>query len=116
MNDYMYAQLYDADTGKHIHHYRSLERIFVEGDVIEKHTKEGFIPQHVIRVEQAVYDTGVKYQKLFIRDGEFVQTHCDHDWKVSNNIQLAVGSPVFDRRCTKCGLQESFNYGKAKWE
>jgi hypothetical protein len=114
--DYIYAMFYDADTGAHIHHYRSLGIIYKEGDIIEKTVKEGYIPRHIIRVENTKWGDGACYQKLFIRDGEFVKTYCDHEWNVTNNIQLAVGSPGFDRTCIKCQLKESFNYGKAKWE
>lgn len=114
MRDYLYAQLYDPITGKHIDHYRTLGKQYEVGEVFKRSCREGHIPFRVVAVENTTYDTGDKYQKLFVEEGAYVQEYCRHEWDARPSAKLSTHI-AYERKCTKCGKREEFDYGKAKW-
>jgi hypothetical protein len=112
-----YIHMYD-------HNDRSVDRVrwfpeqgnVVPGIVIQRSVNEGYIPYTVTAVTQWYADTNVIGWKAVVEAGEYVKTHCKHDWVIDGkSIQLG-NHFQFLRHCDKCQQKQGYNIGKATWE
>lgn len=97
--------------------YRLLDRELTVGMIIEKSQTEGYIPYEVVSFSHK--DKVFGNRDLFevqIKKHPFVKTHCKHEWYVSSNQFVTRQHLERYRSCTKCNLQQKFNYGLGKWE
>jgi hypothetical protein len=56
--------------------------------------------------------TNYKLVALIDQELDKRRNQCDHEWDTKQHVQII---PKFVRTCTKCNLNEEFNYGTAKW-
>jgi hypothetical protein len=109
-----YLHLLDIDNpDKPAEVYRLLDRELSVGMIIEKSVTEGYIPYEVIsytHIDKVFGDKDLYQVK--IKKHPFIKTHCDHEWEVTNSVQIIT---KFFRTCKKCNTKEEFEYGTAKW-
>lgn len=107
---------YYTEQGTYIDHGKILDVEPYVGYIVERHMTEGYEPWEIVKIEKngAVYENK-SLIKATVKIHPYVKTHCNHDWTVQNNLELAMGAAVFNRTCKKCNLFQKFDYGSAKW-
>lgn len=110
-----YLHLVDIDKPNEPYEiYRLLDRELTVGMIIEKSQSEGYVPHEVISYthKDKVFGDRDLYE-VQIKKHPFIKTHCRHEWV--NPKPITVAQHLI-RHCSKCNIQEKFNYGLGKWE
>jgi hypothetical protein len=116
MTDMLTYVHYYTENGTYLDHGKILDVEPYVGYIVERYKIEGYEPWEIVKIEK----NGTVFEnrsliKATVKIHPYVKTHCDHDWDVENNLQLAVGVYGFTRICKKCNKSEKFDYVTARW-
>lgn len=114
MGDLLTYVHYYSEEGVYLDHGKILDLEPYVGYVVKQYKTEGYEPWEIVRIEinGTVFDNR-PFIKATVKIHPYIKTHCNHVWVNSISPQIIT---KFERVCEKCNLQQTFSYGKAKWE